>query len=264
MRGGKGIMAKNHHCGTKDHPRVRGEKDGRKRNLDGRPGITPACAGEKGTRFPAASGPWGSPPRARGKSGSAQLLRRQARDHPRVRGEKVPWVLPGNTQPGSPPACAGKSRVRLELRPPHRGSPPACAGKSRLTLKSPALPGDHPRVRGEKTKRIPILSHFYPDAPLVFPLVSSGARPRFGSRAGPGGALAYPAKNAGPASSSLKSGTSNTFLRATLSRSVQRFVRRADLQRKAGFPKKGQIECQVIAHQNVLTDKLQKLRQRLL
>ena len=142
-------------------PRARG-KDGRKRNLDGRPGITPRARG-KGYTISRSKRAVGITPACAGKSGERSVTSRQARDHPRVRGEKVPWVLPGNTQPGSPPRARGKAGSGWSCAT-SSGITPACAGKSRLTLKSPALPGDHPRVRGEKTKRIPILSHFYPDA----------------------------------------------------------------------------------------------------
>ena len=159
---GKRHHGKNHHCGTKDHPRVRGEKTGASATLTADQGSPPRARG-KGYTISRSKRAVGITPACAGKSGSAQLLRRQARDHPRVRGEKVPWVLPGNTQPGSPPRARGKAGSGWSCAT-SSGITPACAGKSRLTLKSPALPGDHPRVRGEKTKRIPILSHFYPDA----------------------------------------------------------------------------------------------------
>ena len=136
---GKRHHGKNHHCGTKDHPRVRGEKTGASATLTADQGSPPRARG-KGYTISRSKRAVGITPACAGKSGSAQLLRRQARDHPRVRGEKVPWVLPGNTQPGSPPRARGKAGSELRKR------------------------GDHPRVRGEKTKRIPILSHFYPDA----------------------------------------------------------------------------------------------------
>ena len=41
---------------------------------------------------------------------------------------------------------------------------PACAGRSQRRAKPGNANRDHPRVRGEKTKKIPNISRFYPGA----------------------------------------------------------------------------------------------------
>ena len=94
--------------GTKDHPRVGGEK----------------WSGPTRT-FPA----WGSPPRGRGKvlffqcqadgpgitpawagkSRRVNLADEDHRDHPRVGGEKWVQLCPNVDQPGSPPRGRGKA-----------------------------------------------------------------------------------------------------------------------------------------------------------
>ena len=140
-------------CGEKDRydyktavrkgspPRVRGEDVARPRKRD-RHGITPACAGRSSIHLH-----------------SHSLLQ----DHPRVCGEKAHSRRWSDHVVGSPP------RVRGEARRPRRASPalritPACAGR-RQTLRRTALgKSDHPRVCGEKTKKIPNISRFYPGA----------------------------------------------------------------------------------------------------
>ena len=75
-------------------------------------------------------------------------------DHPRVCGEKlvVPLVLPLLT--GSPPRMRGKVDVYgVMFFPPW--ITPAYAGKRALGPNGRAAVGDHPRVCGEKTKKIP-------------------------------------------------------------------------------------------------------------
>ena len=154
-------------------PRMRGKVAGGV-FLPCRPGITPAYAGKSrdrnghgsphqdhprvcGEKMTTAS--WtarqtGSPPRMRGKGMRYCPPRPRWWDHPRVCGEKY-CSLPGEAgQSGSPPRMRGK--VLLTARwSRSMGITPAYAGKSpgRCCLLSAAQ--DHPRVCGEKTKKIP-------------------------------------------------------------------------------------------------------------
>ena len=137
----------------KDHPRVGGEK------LTSLPKIQPAL---------------GSPPRGRGKATINQLrqafagitpawagksrsvpnLADSCGDHPRVGGEKLILLVTTPGREGSPPRGRGKV-------PPASSAlllpwiTPAWAGKSSSTLGLTSVLWDHPRVGGEKTKKIP-------------------------------------------------------------------------------------------------------------
>ena len=136
-----------------DHPRVCGEKP--------RPRLW---------RVPAK----GSPPRMRGKevitmttrqetritpayagkSTLAGLLHITLRDHPRVCGEKLQIRCPADLHPGSPPRMRGKV-FGLVSSIPGLGITPAYAGKSTPMSHCIFSFWDHPRVCGEKTKKIP-------------------------------------------------------------------------------------------------------------
>ena len=108
-------------------PRVRGKAEVR-HERDREPGITPACAGKRHC------------PRFRpGKT----------RDHPRVCGEKSSLMQMDVGPLGSPPRMRGKGLVGFELDIRIRITP-ACAGKSLSPAPEKALPGDHPRMCGEK------------------------------------------------------------------------------------------------------------------
>ena len=148
-----------HSPGREDHPRTRGEKDyvykqtgvkpgspphtrGKVRHLSHIPqlvGITPAHAGKS---------PWTAPKRQRNG------------DHPRTRGEKHFLGVSQCHNQGSPPHTRGKAVGPL-LALEHGGITPAHAGKSLGIATLSRCPRDHPRTRGEKTKRIPILSHCF-------------------------------------------------------------------------------------------------------
>ena len=116
---------------VKDHPRVCGEKPSGVMAALACAGITPAYAG---------------------KSTNSELSSPCTRDHPRVCGEKH---TKGQTRPrvaGSPPRMRGKvDNVRCWKT--HSGITPAYAGKSCHPHLKKALPGDHPRVCGEKVAR---------------------------------------------------------------------------------------------------------------
>ena len=108
-------------------PRVRGKGlcDQRQHVVQG---ITPACAGKRGTC-------------------QGQYIASQ--DHPRVCGEK-PFSAPGTLFPsGSPPRVRGKA-VQLFQLIGGVGITPACAGKSQQPKQMDWEQEDHPRVCGEK------------------------------------------------------------------------------------------------------------------
>ena len=170
-------------------PRVRGKASGSWKCFCAM-GITPACAGKRTQYFPACSCIWdhprvcgeksfgdvvaldaiGSPPRVRGKeldflpgffgdritpacagkSAKAVTIEAIQKDHPRVCGEKPRFCGQADLVRGSPPRVRGKG-WRTVAEALMIGITPACAGKSRLQGSNLQLPGDHPRVCGEKT-----------------------------------------------------------------------------------------------------------------
>ena len=156
--------------------------------------ITPACAGKRqalakalsrsrdhprmcGEKFAVILSPrvvTGSPPHVRGKGLKSSLSSIQRRitpacagksflksfsqsrsgDHPRVCGEKLRKTAVSVRELGSPPRMRGKET--LIKRPWHMiGITPAYAGKSADCVMTETRDGDHPRVCGEKTKKIP-------------------------------------------------------------------------------------------------------------
>ena len=136
-----------------DHPRVGGEKC---------PLVSLAIFG------------WGSPPRGRGKDEPAGAEGKASRitpawagkraqalpmaaacwDHPRVGGEKLHLLLCVPAGYGSPPRGRGKVPLPVSSSVGSRITP-AWAGKSAFCNCSPWNCQDHPRVGGEKTKKIP-------------------------------------------------------------------------------------------------------------
>ena len=137
----------------KDHPRMCGEKSGtvgEGEEIPGSPphvrgkvfsglfvlvvvGITPACAGKR-----------------LDKGG----FRSPNRDHPRMCGEKSMLNVVAIMGRGSPPHVRGKAiqKVSGSITP---GITPACAGKRVDLQRTIDKNRDHPRMCGEKTKKIP-------------------------------------------------------------------------------------------------------------
>ena len=118
---------------TRDHPRVCGEKLEFACFEVFAYGITPAYAGKSGRP------PQGPPPH---------------QDHPRVCGEKGYNVVRRLRGIGSPPRMRGKDCI-TPLLSSGQGITPAYAGKSIFRPDCKAKRKDHPRVCGEKTKKIP-------------------------------------------------------------------------------------------------------------
>ncbi len=76
------------------------------------------------------------------------------RDHPRVCGEKLMSSISCSLDSGSPPRMRGKAYDEEHV-PYGERITPAYAGKRALERSGRAAVGDHPRVCGEKTKKIP-------------------------------------------------------------------------------------------------------------
>ena len=113
-------------------PRVRG-KEVANATLENSAGITPACAG---------------------KSLHPNAVQASAWDHPRVCGEKLMISSAKVLLLGSPPRVRGKGG-RLHRSRLRRRITPACAGKRGNPNTGTYDSRDHPRVCGEKTKKIP-------------------------------------------------------------------------------------------------------------
>ena len=134
-----------------DHPRMRGEQrrcgDAGSRTIGSPPhargaattagtqywqqGITPACAGSSTRRRPA----W-----------------RSCRDHPRMRGEQIRYCNLICFGQGSPPHARGADSFNNHvLLPP--GITPACAGSSYRQPWITTAHRDHPRMRGEQSRK---------------------------------------------------------------------------------------------------------------
>ena len=150
---GKSVAPRQKRSALWDHPRVGGEK-------------LVFHVGQRGQR--------GSPPRGRGKVVAVRIAvavdritpawagKREttlyradhSEDHPRVGGEKTqPWLLRCR-QRGSPPRGRGKEML-WEYKDQTTGITPAWAGKRGALAVSVTPCQDHPRVGGEKTKKIP-------------------------------------------------------------------------------------------------------------
>ena len=113
-------------------PRWRGKAD-HSPHGDPRSGITPALAGK----------------RIVFSAGYASF-----EDHPRVGGEKLYCIAALFSIWGSPPRWRGKALL-AKRRYGVIGITPALAGKRAPATRKAPLTGDHPRVGGEKTKKIP-------------------------------------------------------------------------------------------------------------
>ena len=136
--------------------------------------VSPAYAGKSHSYLNSTFLNLGSPPRMRGKvihslcdrpqrgitpayAGKRRACwwtHRRTRDHPRVCEEKSKTKDTAAYTPGSPPHVRGKVSTRFCAISCH-GITPACAGKSLSARKASDAYEDHPRMCGEKTKKIP-------------------------------------------------------------------------------------------------------------
>ncbi len=154
---------------VQDHPRLRGEYKIKKQyplEMQGSPplargiraaerwrqqtqGITPACAGNTDTLC---------------------VTARSCRDHPRLRGEYEQGIRSRMEKAGSPPLARGILAVIMSCAVIARITP-ACAGNTYENGSSAYGCRDHPRLRGEYTKKSHIYSLF-PISTSKFHLVS--------------------------------------------------------------------------------------------
>ena len=106
-------------------------------------GITPACAGNT----------W-----------QGDKVQPTTKDHPRLRGEYIKRGKIFSDGLGSPPLARGIPWCQIR-RHFMTGITPACAGNTRNRKSYYRAIWDHPRLRGEYTKKIPYLQPF-PDLHL--------------------------------------------------------------------------------------------------
>ena len=138
---------------SEDHPRMCGEKGGVLRRAPQRPGSPPHVRGKVGLRLIAAQDD-GITPACAGKSEPPGSGLGASGDHPRMCGEKTKPQRVAPPKLGSPPHVRGKVSQFVDGCACH-GITPACAGKRGFRSNQPVYPRDHPRMCGEKTKKIP-------------------------------------------------------------------------------------------------------------
>ena len=136
-----------------DHPRVCGEKCAPTAQQNTATGSPPRMRGKAG-QIQSQTPELGITPAYAGKSLRLCILSRLLQDHPRVCGEKKNVRLTKNSLAGSPPRMRGKEIYQCRsVRIPR--ITPAYAGKRHKTRNLFSAKTDHPRVCGEKTKKIP-------------------------------------------------------------------------------------------------------------
>ena len=150
---GKRHPCKVYRVAVQDHPRVCGEKIITRARLTMWAGSPPRVRG-KARRTPTQPRKPRITPACAGKSVGGALGSIVQGDHPRVCGEKQQRNLSCLVCKGSPPRVRGKDEGRCYM-PLEEGITPACAGKSCAIRQKISVFWDHPRVCGEKTKKIP-------------------------------------------------------------------------------------------------------------
>ena len=150
---GKSLTATRAARSTGDHPRMCGEKPDCKAKRNPKKGSPPHVRGKE-IGDPASCKPSRITPACAGKSFEEHGFVIGVWDHPRMCGEKLTTFDAGKLIPGSPPHVRGKAAVYAE---PFTGSriTPACAGKRLRLTGICLLLWDHPRMCGEKPKKIP-------------------------------------------------------------------------------------------------------------
>ncbi len=131
----------------RDHPRVRGEHEDGLLAIREERGPSPRARGAQRVRRPAER-QRGTIPACAGSTRLHLNVCGASRDHPRVRGEHRPVVLPCRARPGPSPRARGARLVVLQ-GDERAGTIPACAGSTTRWATCPGPRRDHPRVRGE-------------------------------------------------------------------------------------------------------------------
>ena len=135
----------------KDHPRIRGEKRSASFLDTGVPGSPPHTRG-KDFSVPVNSGSSRITPAYAGKRKNKNISFFFYKDHPRIRGEKhhrsfLPYPISK-----SPPHTRGKVSD-FQNSNPFLKITPAYAGKRQIGIGSVHRAWDHPRIRGEKSRK---------------------------------------------------------------------------------------------------------------
>ena len=136
---------------SRDHPRLRGEQACQKWEGEPKMGSPPLA---RGTEIPprAFRARRRITPACAGNSSHLYRSRRNGGDHPRLRGEQVYPTPAIPARGGSPPLARGTALDKL--KPSWRTRiTPACAGNSNGKIGVFLLSRDHPRLRGEQTKK---------------------------------------------------------------------------------------------------------------
>ena len=156
---GKRYIFKGLLCGFKDHPRLCGEKCAEPSIVVTIQGSPPPMRGKVVRAIPDILRKRITPAYA-GKSRKASSRDSVMRDHPRLCGEKTAMHGFPAMHGGSPPPMRGKEwHIQGDVLP-YRITP-AYAGKRTDWTRSIQLRRDHPRLCGEKTKKIPKQRYFF-------------------------------------------------------------------------------------------------------
>ena len=150
---GKSISSNCMSFAQEDHPRMGGEKHPAFFLLHSLLGSPPHGRGKVIWRSQCKAGVRITPAWA-GKRRSLSPTLPRTRDHPRMGGEKVAVFDLFEVVEGSPPHGRGKGTVSFSGRSRTRITP-AWAGKSARQYFINVKRKDHPRMGGEKTKKIP-------------------------------------------------------------------------------------------------------------
>ena len=138
----------------RDHPRMRGEHARFKIPAQAFGGSSPHARGAQ-YPLPRIHVRKGIIPACAGSTVCVSGSLRQARDHPRMRGEHTACTRSRRTASGSSPHARGAHLSRCQHLA-RRGIIPACAGSTRIRRRRTARAWDHPRMRGEHTLFLPM------------------------------------------------------------------------------------------------------------
>ena len=156
---GKSLQFALLHFGMWDHPRLCGEKGAIYENEIRVMGSPPPMRGKVSKPLDVIGTP-GITPAYAGKSLQPETAIQIRRDHPRLCGEKTAAGKFVKNMMGSPPPMRGKGLFQNDLEQ-HQRITPAYAGKSKKATQYIGMKQDHPRLCGEKTKKITKQRYFF-------------------------------------------------------------------------------------------------------